>query len=181
MTLIDNTYFSIEPLYIPNAGTNTAGISQKLTSDKTLEVNRLIVKREKEYLVKMLGTKIYDLFIAGLAATPTIDQKWLDLRDKFVDSTNKLSPIANYCYCFYLRNMPTTDLGIVVPKVENATLLSPATKIADVWNDMVQQNYELCQWLVDNCDTYEDAEHDILLPPYVENYGLLSYVNTFGI
>jgi hypothetical protein len=181
MSLIDNTYFAFEPLYIPNASTNTAGISQKLATDKSVEITRLIAKREKEYLVKMLGLKIYNLFTVGLAASPTIEQKWVDLRDKFIDSTNKLSPIANYCYCYYLRNKPTTDVGVVSQKVENAILLDPSFKIVDVWNDMVQQNYDICQWLVDNCDTYEDEENDILLPLYVENYGLLGYTNTFGI
>jgi len=178
MTLIDKTYFQVEPLYIPNAVNNTPGIAQKTKADKDSYIDLLIVRREKEYLKELLGLDLYTLFMAGLAEV-SVAQKWVDLKAQIVDETNKISPIANYVYFFYLRQQKTTDVGIVRPKVENAEIVSSAYKQCDTWNDMVELNYEICQWLIDNSTTYETET--VLYPLWVEDEGLLKIVNTFGI
>lgn len=135
--LIDIGYFK-GGLTIPNIEKDASGFE-----------NDYINKYEKEILVRLLGNTLYSNFMAGLAA-PTIEQKWLDLRDgkdytitiNEVDYTirwnglinsEKESLIAYYVYFHWLqRNYhQLSGLGVIDTTTENATKVDPNEKL--VW------------------------------------------------
>jgi len=178
MSLIDKTYFQVEPVFIPNSNSNVGGISQDITTDRDAQILRLINVNEPKYLKALLGVDMYNLFIAGFAET-TPDVKWTALKAKIVDEANKISPIANYICVIYLGSRATTEAGIVMPKVENATQVSVIEKQCEIWNEMVDMNLELCQWLFENSATYETDT--VEFPLWVEGIGLLRRKNIFNI
>ena len=160
-TWIDYTYL-IDDKKIPNL----TDLSIVGTSLQT-QVQRFINHYEPEYLKFVLGETLYNECIAGLTVV-TPDAKWTALKAKFVDSTNKLSPIANYVYRKLAQK--TKIFWIQTGEGEN-TVQYTREGLADSWNDMVYQTAEIVEWLEDNSATYpnyllndcEDLEKYIVL------------------
>jgi hypothetical protein len=144
-TWIDHTYL-IDDKKVPNL----TDLSPVGTSLQT-QVQRFINKYEPEYLKMVLGETLYNEVIAGLAVLPTPDAKWTALKSKFVDSTNKLSPIANYVFRKLVQK--TKIYWIQTGEGEN-TVQYTREQLSDSWNDMVYQTAEICEWLQDNLTTY---------------------------
>lgn len=165
MSLIDSSYF-IGEIAIPN-------IDQR---PNTIQDN--IDKYEKEILICLLGQKLYDEFIAGLAITPTVPQIWLDLKDGkdfilpynghdvtlkwngFVNA-DKISLIAYYVYyqIRYEEISTTTSVGEVRGKVENSELVNETRKMLNAWRKFLHLYGELVY-----------SENGVDYPRY--NYGL---------
>jgi hypothetical protein len=159
--LIDRTYFDGDLILTVSEPSQRAA------------VDAAIATYEDEFLRKLLGPSLYDAFIAGLASgtgtpfssqfsnqfgTGTVAQRWQWIRDGHtytyggrsytwpgLKNSKKQSPIANYTYWHYVKknSRPTTQFGPSKGKVENATVVSPALELKDVWNEMV----EWCQAL----------------------------------
>ncbi len=120
--------------------------------DAQTRITNAITRWEEECLRLLLGDKLYDAFIAGLAVTPTPAQKWLDLRDGktfdiilngetitktwkgLLGSTPKKSLIAYYVYCKYRNANETFSSGITQAKGKNE-------------NSDVAIIYEINEWL----------------------------------
>ena len=85
MALIDTSYF-IGEITVPNIGSVSGNPAASIN---LAELNRLILIYEKDYLVKLLGKALYDVFIANPSATWVVS-----LTAQLKDTTNKISPIA---------------------------------------------------------------------------------------
>lgn len=140
-------------------------------------VNRLISTYEKKYLELVLGLTLANQFKAGLLES-TVNPKWIDLRDGapeytslvddrtriwngFVNATTLESPIADYCYYWYLRSnvSNTAGVGEVETAVMNADRVSSKRKQSEAWNRMVRQNLFLFDYLRSNQDLYPDFDY----------------------
>lgn len=159
MSLIDSSYF-VGKYEITNVIGSAAPVvinAAKLTT--------FIVKYEPEYLRALLGTSLYDEFIAGLAVTPTPDAKWTDLKDKIVDTINKLSPIVPYVWNRYWTSeeTKTSSLGQLLSKAENAQVVSGNTKLIRSWNDSMQGAETIYDWLIlpEQRETYPNQDTDL--------------------
>lgn len=152
MTLIDQSYFWGE-LYV-------AQKSQQTVAEK---IGMYINKYEPEFLKELLGETLYNDMIIGLAVTPTPDPKWTTLRDKIINSTSKVSPIANYVwYWMKRRNVSqATGMGEIKPEGENGTIVSPSDQITRTWGEMVDLNFEFYNWVLTQIDVYGSLPYTI--------------------
>jgi hypothetical protein len=93
----------------------------------------------------------------------------------------KKSPIANYVYYNWMRNQISNTVGIgeVKTGAVNAHPVSPKYKMMKAWNNMVDDNKSLYDFLVANQSIYTSwyawASVDN------SNVPLITYQNTFGI
>jgi L-rhamnose mutarotase len=178
MSIIDKTYFAFGFCEIPMTEVSN-GYSSELNTSEGARINQYIVFFEREYLNKILGVAMTELFYSELAKDP-VEEKWQTLKDKLADSTNKISPIANYVYCSYLHEqekMLMNRATAVVDKVENQSVISNYTKIKQSWDKMVSMNSTFFYWLYTNKDEYETEEVKFDFTKWAEllitqNYGL---------
>lgn len=161
-TYLTVNYF-IGELLIPNI-TGTAPAA-------TASANNLkwfIAQYEPEFLELLLGTDLYEEFLAGLAANP-VPAKWTALKNKIyqVDTQNGvyLSPAANYIYYHVMRDQitMTTSVGEVKPGKDAARPVSNTSKMVLAWNNMADKAEKIWEWLEENIDTYDTFD------PYQEN------------
>lgn len=146
---IDTTYFIAE-LNIPSSSLPIA--------------ESFIPKYEKQYLIKLLGITLYDEFIAGLGAG-TIDPIWTNLKNQIVDSVNKISPIANFVYYYFLDDsvQTTVQIGMASANAENASMVSAIDKQVRGWNEMSHCSRQIYTWAstqvnTDGSVTYPDLQ-----------------------
>lgn len=94
-----------------------------------------IDKYEPKFLKELLGTDLYNEFIAGLQEDP-IPEKWVELRDE----TDLKQMIIDYVYYYYMQNQATSTAGMseVKGKTDNATPVNNVTKMIRAWNEMVE-------------------------------------------
>lgn len=144
MSLIDKSYFT-KNLHIGD-------LSNVLDGTPTM-LDAYITRYEKEYLIKLLGLELYNEFVSGLEEDP-VPQKWIDLKNEIVDETFKVSPIANYVYCKWQDQNYTKNVGIgqVKNKAENAIVVRPYDMQVKAWNEMVDMNLNIGEYLWVNQD-----------------------------
>ncbi|CAB4126490.1 hypothetical protein UFOVP74_44 [uncultured Caudovirales phage] len=134
----DKTYFKGE-----------LAIANKTMASVQDNLNDIIAVRELEYLKKVMGLKLYRAFMEGLSAD-TPDARWTDIKNgcDFTDecgnlrewsgfvNSNKISPIANYVYYWYLRNQQTftSGGGEKTSESQNAADADPILKFMRAWN-----------------------------------------------
>lgn len=154
--LIDNTYFKGD---IHIAGANGSDIQSK--------IDLFIDKYETEYLQLILGYDFYQLFMDGLAENTVADRwtelltgdtftdcngntrKWYGLQQDVAATAVNRSPIAQYVFFYYSRHNATvtTASGEVGVRWEKSVGVSPADKQIKAWNDMVEMNRTLYDYL----------------------------------
>lgn len=166
--LIDQSFF-VGEILVPNltgAGPIPAGNIE--------ELNRFIGKYEPEYLDEVLGQSLSAAFQEGVVASSP-EQRWVDLKNRLVNETTKLSPIAGYVYYHYFRDRLSTSsgLGEIEAVAENANVVLNTDKMSRAYNDAVRKGRAVFSWVILNAETYPefDLEHEYTLSP----------VNTFGI
>lgn len=185
MATIDITYF-FDQLNIADKDNN---------SDSIL---RFVNEHEPFLLEELMGYELYKNYKAGIAAGSP-DAKWLAIRDgkeytassklvkwkglKFTegaagDTQAKKSLIANYVYCKWLENnrTVTASSGEKVANVSSiATNTNSKSKIIRAWNQMVDWNKSLVDFLYFNSADYpEFLKHEV--PCY-----LLDKQNSLGL
>ncbi len=166
MSLIDSSYF-IGEYEIQNVVGTAAPVVINAA-----KLNQFIVKYEPEYLRALLGTTLYDEFTAGLAVVPVAD-KWTALKNKLVDTSNKLSCIVPYVWNRYwtAEETKSSSLGQLLSKAENAQVVSSNIKLVRSWNDAMNQASVIYDWLVEaeQYATYpsQDTDEDFF---YLTNY-----------
>lgn len=104
------TSYFIGELLIPDLiGSDAICIANRAT------LNRIILIREREYLTYLLGKAGYDDYI-------TKPDDYTALTALLYDATNKISPVAAYCYFYYKQQTQSyeTGGGSVSSKYENA-------------------------------------------------------------
>lgn len=166
--LIDQSFF-VGEILVPNL--TGAGL---IPAGNVEELNRFISKYEPEFLDEVLGQSLSAAFQAGVSeATP--EQRWVDLKNRLVNETTKLSPIAGYVYYHYFRDRLSTSsgLGEIEAVGENANVVLNTDKMSRAYNDAVRKGRAVFSWVIQNAETYPefDLEHEYTLSP----------VNTFGI
>lgn len=164
MAIIDSSYF-VGEISIPNITGTSPIVTVNLAN-----LNRLISIYEKDYLTRLLGSTLYDEFIADLLTS----EAWATaLRDELRDATLKLSPIAYYVYYFWLRESSTyvTSGGQQEAKAENAVSSSPALRMVEAYNRMVRMTEDVLEYMADEAFTKSP----------VTEYTWLRKINTMNI
>lgn len=197
MPLIDRTYF-VGPLHIPQA--NASGVAENLD----LHIQRY----EPRYLRAAMGPSMYAAFAAGLAAgsvpyfseafsdaflKSTLAVRWDWLVNGHTFSVNNTpviwpglasdeSPIAAFVYWQWRKNHFTTTQstgGETLGSYENATAVSPAQKMVDAWNGMVEQTRALSMILGTTGLYPEFAQRELACNP--DSIDVYHYQNTMGL
>jgi len=116
--LTDKTYFWGE-IFLPNLGDD----------DELASLNAFIAQYEPEFLNYVLGEEV-------AADIP------LAIKNILVDSTRKISPIANYIFYKYSLNGRTftTATGQKDLNIQNTFKADDRPKIINAWNKMVDLN-----------------------------------------
>lgn len=190
--IIDYTYFKGK-LVIANAVE---------TSYVQTALNTLITEEQYSLLNKMLGPVLYDQFKTWYETLP------LDTGNVFNDLLNgkvftsvsgrqvnwvglkndeKISPIANYCYCEWQERNVTqsVSMGEVKTQSQNATTGDPIAKGVAAWNLFVKMMFDYVEFM----NTYyaDDSNWTGYLGygdcgnSSFYGHGLLSYKNSLGL
>lgn len=169
---IDPTYF-IQGLEIPNkTGLHQVNVSIDNSIDWYISVY------EPEILTILLGATLYAELLAGLAVLPTPATKWTSLKNKIVDSTKKISLIANYTYFKYANDK--INLGIS----DESPVFFNVDRTVKAWNNMVVMNKSLLEFLAENEIDYPNFNVQNVLndsDEYDKFINLFQTVNVLGI
>ena len=182
MALINSSYF-IGEKSIPNTSyPEVAGI-----------VSNLIAIHEKDFLIKLLGYELFKLFIAGIAVGSP-DQRYLDIKngveftgldgrlkkwEGLVDATTFKSPIADYVYYHYLRQVANNASGVgqVQATVENSMIVSSAKQQARSYNNMVTKCMLFVEFMQLNGSVYPEYQFQL---GNIDLWNLLTRVNAYN-
>jgi len=142
-------------------------------ADVLSKLNRLIDEKQKDYLEKMMGRELYLAFETGLSTDPVPDRfiairdgasytgldglpyQWIGLKN-----AEKISPLADYIYYWWLRSaqVQTTPMGQVKTKNQNAAASPAVIQEAAVWNEMIERNRKLNDFLYINYELYPEYQ-----------------------
>jgi len=156
--LIDKTYF-INQIEIPNLiGTGAT------FEAKQKEINGYIKIHEPSVCRKVFGKDLYDALIAGLAET-TPEARWTTLKSYLVDTTNKISPIANYVYLkkWQAGQVLKTESGnkqILVAGLDANINLQESKQI---WDEMVDLWDNFWEWFNEHSSDYPEWDGTMYL------------------
>lgn len=168
--LIDPTYF-IQGLEIPNK-TGLHAVNTAIDNS----IDWYISVYEPEVLTMLLGATLYAELLAGLAVLPTPDAKWTALKNKIVDSTKKISLIANYTYFKYANDK--INLGIP----DESPVFFNHDRTVKAWNNMTLLNEKLFDFLIANISDYPNwTIESILLNGYGYEINLVSLFKTVNV
>lgn len=156
MSLIDYTYFTAGRLIINNlSDSGFVGTGNKA------DLAQYIIITEKKILKRFLGVDLYTAFVAGLAET-VVDARWTALKNQLVDTTNKLSPLANFTYHVWLQDHQTVQTAGETVKytASDTTPFMNVQMVCDIWNDGVSELSDAYDWLEENVVDYPEWEQE---------------------
>lgn len=141
----------------------------KFEEDK---ITSYINSYEKEYLVKLLGCELYDLFIADLVGGVPQSQRFIDIYNEFcedvdchiVRSEGIKKMLTYFIYFEFVKDKQTynTITGTVQSKVEVSDVVSLSkSNIYQMYNKGVE-TYEAIQWFI--CDKSQDYTEENTQP-----------------
>jgi len=141
---------------VPNVTGTSPAVSGNLA-----ELNRFIAIYEREYLIKILQPKLYEAFMRDMDVVEdeTIEQRWIDLKDRLKNLAEGVSPVTGYVYYHWARNRvtQTAALGEVETKSENATVVV-GEKMMRAYNHSVHAGKEVHEWLVEHAKDYPEFD-----------------------
>lgn len=154
MSILQTSDFSSGEYSIPN--------------DKFSQLGNYIIKYEKKYLLKLLGNKLYDLFIADLTLiTPQIPKTaiYLKIFNAFhieMDGINTHSEgikemLKQFIYFHYMRDAAykKTTFGVTTGSAENATNnVYQGFNLVESFNQGVDNSMSIQWYLQDNTAVY---------------------------
>lgn len=131
------------------------------------ELNKFITKYQKRYLNEMFHGE-FDEEIPS------------DILPYLLDEEALTSPIANYVYFYWQKAhfVVQTNAGTKALNTQNTTIQTPYGKMCNAWNEMVDKNELLYQFMYDSESTDYDFANDIY--PYYKEY-LFEYLNQYII
>jgi len=148
MNIIDNTYFKND-LYIPLGVDTISGTVNTNSPNNKTALEDCITEVEKSILLNALGLTAYNELQTALADLPSADQKWKDLVNGveydgkvWIGLNNPKSLITYAVYYFFLTRISQgfyTAVGVSKPSSENATLVTPAYKLAASWQAFLKK------------------------------------------
>lgn len=124
---------------------------------------------EKKYLRMVLGKSMSREFIEYILSGDNDVDKWEKLKEKL--SNKGYSPVANYVYFHYVRRcvIKQTPVGTVYASGDEKA--NPNILLVSAWNDMVQMNKDL----------YDFLESDKEYEGFSFNCTMLECINGMGI
>jgi hypothetical protein len=155
-------------LQITDFASGVYKIPVKTTLDASLLA--MIDKVESEYLVKLMGVELYDLFVADLAGTPSVpvSARFLQIFNAFNDQTDDcltqsdgmIEMLKGLVYYLYVRDNVTrlTTTGVKVTTGENSdNVTAIGHDITTRYNNAIE-NYKVIQnyMLIVDPDTYPE-------------------------
>lgn len=141
MSIVIPADFARGTLKIANVDDSYNGVTQDVQAD--------IDDYEPKFLRKLLGSVLYANLLAGLAEDP-IPAKWTAL-------ANEVKPsIKGYVYYQHTDNKitETTGVGEVKPTADNANPASAWGKMVKAWNEMVDNNKVVHEFIIKNSADY---------------------------
>lgn len=183
---LDRTYFTGNlalPQLVSSAAPamDAASMATQIVGEQTLEW--FIAKYEPEFLLYLLGEKLYKAFTDGISAE-TPDDVWMELKGRIYAESGKykFSPAANYVYWFAMRQAvsQTAMAGEVRTTPDFAGNISPTRKMVTAWNDMVDATEHIRDWIYDNQDDFAIAM-DLNYVLWKMRWHSFSPINEFGI
>lgn len=176
--LIDITYF-VGDINIPNI--DDANVSSRLTF--------FITKHSQDFLKKILGYALFkrlsdesEAITALLSGAEYTDdngdfQKWNGL----VDSTNKISFIANYVFFKWVDDASNQFSGsaFYTPKADDRILVAPIQKSKAAWDLIYAETYNMVCYLLSNSKKDLYPEYSSQLASYALFY--TKPINSFDI
>lgn len=168
-SLIDYTYFTSGRLVI--TGLAGGGIVEEAN---ITDVEQSIVIYEKKILKRLFGTTLYAAYVADMETVP-VPSRWNPIISLLlIDQTNKISPLANLIYYYWVRDHQTLQTAGESVKVQ-ATDTTPFVNvqlICDIYNDAISDLSDVYDYLVDNASDYPEWDGG--------NFGFSS-INVFDI
>lgn len=174
MANIIDTSFFYQQLAVPQI--TDPGVSNELVM--------FIKDYEPSLLTNLLGYELYKAYLALPGAARMVNllsgdefvnrcgelTKWKGL--VFIDGSLKKSLIANHVYYWFTRNQATnsTSGGEKTTKSENSVEASPRFKQSRAWNEMVDFNLSLREYLLVNSDVYPEYKDPFANRRLVINY-----------
>jgi len=143
ITTIDNTYFR-----------GNLTIAQVTETSVANNLSWFIAKHSETFLRLLLGDDLYEAYKTGMAAGSP-DPKWTTLNSRIFDTTNKISPVANYIYWFYQRHVATDTTGkgeTIYSGNEGYRNVGSTVKVKLGWNEMVKMSNKVLSFVEDNAD-----------------------------
>jgi hypothetical protein len=160
---LDKSYF-VGEIALPQLATMSAPIAglaslaTQITGENTLEW--FIAKYEVEFLIKLLGHRIYEAYSEAMQAESPL-QVWLDLDAQiyYTRGEFKFSPAANYVYFWAYRTSVTQGsmTGEVRHKPDFADIHGPYPKMRDAWNSMCDIVDNIRRWCWEHRDEIREA------------------------
>lgn len=139
-TIINKSYFSRQnDLFIPLAADVPVSYPNQASPDNSAALDNMCIEIERSLLLNALGLEIYNELQEALPITDDSEQKWKDLVDgaeyggkSWEGLGNEKSLIAYAVYFSFLSGNSDfyTALGVAKPDAENASLKTPAYKLA---------------------------------------------------
>lgn len=167
--LIDNTYFQGSGLFnVPNIDRGNP-----VEEGNYNQLTAFIKVYEPEICRRVIGKALYDALITGLAAASP-EQRWIDLRDKLIDSVNLKSPVANYVWfrMWQQGQRQSTVAGDVTLNSPGMTVDGNIQLSCLVWNEMVQMFSDFTDWFILNESDYVEWTGEL---------GSFDRLNIYGI
>ncbi len=127
-------------------------------SEQEDELNMFIAKFQKDYLTRMFGSS-------------TILPK--DLLYYLVDDDLKISPIANFVFCNWLKRESVfqTNSGAKVLNIQNTEKANVTALFSSAWNEMARKNNSIqnemllqgpITMIIDDVEVFYDYKTDLL-------------------
>lgn len=148
-------------------------------------INGFIDKYEPQLLTELLGADLYTLLKEGLLEDPVLD-KWTALSDKV-----KVSIICYVYYYYRIDNVTSfSGTGEIASVNENSKIVSGDAKMVARWNEMVDNNCLVVDFVRENPTDYPYTSSSDNLPPFVwmlpfnthrKRNEVFSYRNRFDI
>jgi hypothetical protein len=147
-------------------------------------VTTLIEQYEQEYLITLLGYDLAQSVISEIDNPNPTNAPYYEIvtgatftdisgdKRKWSGFVVGRSPIANYIYTKFLelKEIQLTGLGSTKQQSENATIADGSMQVTRAWNDMVNWNYDLNDYLVSISSTYSDIEDNYIGIKYPPSY-----------
>ena len=140
--LIDKTYFyGLITLPFLNLNAEVDTPSEGVIFSEEEELNAQIAYYQKRFLKKLFGSEVVPDLVA----------------DMLVDRKLRKSPIANYVFCNLLMKyeQQNTAQGVKTTTGENTQANNYKWVIDEAWNEMVEMNGEIREYMSENGIDYE--------------------------
>lgn len=148
----------------------------KISTDNFSGIDAYIIQYERHYLLRLLGSDLFDLFIADLSGDPSVpgSARFLDIFNEFHsdengtlrDSEGMKRMLIQFVYFHYVRdqNFQNSKTGVVRNVNSNSTALPyNGYNLIESYNQGIR-NYDTIQWFIrDNDSDYPEENIQPLL------------------